>query len=126
MRVVRVTLVVIAVLLAGTMVAGAQPVTVTTKKLGAGSTSVSSCGSLSASAVTFNAKAGTLVGLTVRNLPVACNGGTLQAAATNSGGTDLGHGGPVTVAGGIAAVTSLSASPATSSVAQVRIVVAGP
>lgn len=95
------------------------------KKVGAGATAVTSCGTLSSAAVNYAVQAGAIQGLTISGLPATCNGGALTATLSQNG-TDGGHGGPVTVSSGTAAIATLSGNPTTSSVTDVRIVIQGP
>jgi hypothetical protein len=113
-------------LTAGVAVAAAASLNTQTKKLGAGSVAVGACGALTGVTVTYNVRDGNLIGLTVRNIPSSCSGARLSAAAADARSTDIGHGGPVVVAGGTAVVKQLSASPVATAVASVRVVLVGP
>jgi hypothetical protein len=94
-------------------------------KVGAGAISVTGCGSLSSAAVNYSVRAGLVQSFTISGLPATCNGGTLTATLSQNG-TDVGHGGPVTVSSGTASISTLSANPTASSVTDVRIAMQGP
>jgi len=106
---------------AGVAVAAAATLNTRTKTLGAGNVAVGTCGDLAGVTVTYNASNGNLIGLTVRNIPTTCNGARLSATTANTGGADVGHGGPIVVAGGTATLNQLSANPITTTVASVLV-----
>jgi hypothetical protein len=106
--------------------AGAKLLTPTSAtKVSAGAATVTSCGTLSSASVNYAVRAGTIQSFTISGLPAGCNGGSLTATL-NQSGTDVGHGGPVTVSSGIASIAALSANPAASNVTDVRIAILGP
>jgi hypothetical protein len=96
------------------------------KKLSGGTASVAACGSLATATVTYTVTAGNVTAVAVSGLPAACNGAALSVTLVSAANADLGHAGPVTVAGQSASFPSLSASPATASVASARLAATGP
>ena len=121
----RLSIVVTVLVLTGTVTASAAPTVPAGRKLAAGAAVVGPCGTLTGAQVSYNARSSTVLEVTVSNLPSTCNGARLSATASNVAGSNLGGGGPVTVAATRATVT-LSANPTTASATQVRIVLVGP
>ncbi len=106
-------------------VAGAAPQPPVSGKVAGGFAAVTPCGSVSAATVSWSVRGGSVVGVTVANLPSNCNGGRLSLTLTGSAAASLGGVGPATVAGGT--VTGvLSANPTASSVTGAQLVISGP
>jgi hypothetical protein len=83
--------------------AHAAPRTVTTKKLGAGSTAITPCGLVSAITVSYAVKAAKIVGVTLSNIPSGCFTGLLSVTLTQ-GTVDVGHAGPTAIVTGTLAL----------------------
>src|SRR5690349_15121532 len=81
----------------------ARPLTPSSTKLVAGSSAVTSCGTLTGVVTNFTISSNTVTAVLLTNIPAGCNGGSIKVAVTNAG-TSLGAGGPVTVTSGAATV----------------------
>lgn len=117
--------VIVAAFVISMSVSSASTLTTTTKKVASGVSGTAACGSLAGATVAYEGRNGNVVRAIVSGLPAACNGAQLSLTLTNNG-TDAGHGGPVTIAAQAASVSGLSATPVSTSVTDVRIVVVGP
>ncbi len=103
--------------LAGSLVANS-------KRVGAGRTTVTSCGDVSQIEVGYTVRSGTIQHITLSSIPGSCVGATMSLTlAQNS--TDVGHWGPSMVSGTTMALT-LSATPSATSPTIARIVMVGP
>ena len=109
----------------GAGLAEAAARSVTSRTLSAGRAAVAPCGSLDSATVGWRVADGQVTGVTVTNLPTACNGAALSATL-HASGTDVGHGGPVTISSGTAVIGGLSANPAPTSVSGVALSAVGP
>jgi hypothetical protein len=94
-----------------------------TGTLGAGQTSVTACDT--GFGATYTTVSGNVTAVSVTGIDGACVGGALSVRLTNSGGTSVGNGGPVTVSGGTATV-SIGAAPDADLVAGIRVSIEGP
>jgi hypothetical protein len=102
---VRLALIVIfaAAVLAGPLAALAASLNVT-GSLGAGSNSVAACDT--SFGATYTTVSGNVTAVNVTGIAPECAGGALSVTLTNSGGTALGSGGPTTISGTSANVTT--------------------
>ena len=105
-------------------IAQARVMTPSSTRLGAGTTSVTACGSLAGLGYSVANSTGSVTSLTFSGLPSSCNGASLSVRLTSSG-TSQGGGGPVTIVNGSANVT---VSPAVPNAAfnDIRLIVSGP
>jgi hypothetical protein len=107
-------------------VAEAAGTTTTSAKLGAGSSAVSPCGSLSAVTSSWTVSAGKVTAVTVGSIPAACNGATAAVTLVDSSSASVGAQSGVTVAAGSATFSSLSPTPASTTVAGIHVAIVGP
>lgn len=99
----------------------------TNRQVGGGFTAVASCGTMSAATVGWTVRASTaLVAAEVSGLPTACNGATASITFVNSSNTDIASRGGVTVSGGTAVFSTLTANPDPANVVNVHFSVNGP
>jgi len=107
-------------------VAVAGGVGTTSRTVSSASTSVSSCGSLSGIGVSWTATANVVTAVTLTSIPAACNGATLSVTFTGTANTSLGSAGPVTVTGTSQTLSSVTGSPASTSVTGAFVSAVGP
>lgn len=103
----------------------AAPLSVTST-LGAGRADVTACGDLALARTGYAVTAGTVQSVVVSAVPAGCEGARLQVTLVSSSGAALAIAGPVTVTGGVARFTALSAAPSPGAVARVDVVAVGP
>jgi hypothetical protein len=104
----------------------AQPLSATAKTISTAQAAVGACGSLASAVVGYTVVAGNVTKVALTALSAGCNGASVWVTLVNSANTDVGRGGPVTVASGGATFSSLSANPAAASVINVHLAAVGP
>lgn len=107
----------------GTGVASAAVLSPPTSRLGTGTAAVASCAS--SGMASWTDEAGSVTQVSITGLPAACNGATLSITLT-AASVDVGRGGPVTVSGGSATITALTATPSAGTVTDVHVSLVGP
>jgi len=113
----------VATLAAWTVVGAAASMTVSADSIGAAVANTPRCTSAALS-VLPNLSSGTVVSVTVANVPSACGGATLQATVNN--GVANASGSSVVPAAGGAVTVTLSGAPALVVADQIDLVVVGP
>jgi hypothetical protein len=99
--------------------------TVTSKKVAGGSATVTACGTLSATTVSWTTAAGNVTKLSLASIPSGCTGGTLGVTLHNAAGTALGAVASTTVTG-VSMTLTVTGSPAANAMAGAALVVSGP
>jgi hypothetical protein len=114
---------VLAIVLSGTVIGAAASLNLTTSTVGANRLAAPRCTTANLS-VLQNLTGSNVVSVTVSGLPVACGGGTLQAAVNN--GTANSTGSTAVPGGGGSVTVTLAAAVPVSEAAETDIVVVGP
>jgi len=98
--------------------------TITARDLSSGSAPITDCDT--SFGHSFTTSGGLVTQVTVSDIAAQCVGGQLSVRLTNSAGSSIGAGGPVTVSVTSAAVPISAPQPSGPSVAEIHIIVVGP
>lgn len=104
----------------------ATGVTATSNSVTSAYTAVSSCGALSGIAISWTVTADIVTSVTLTSIPPACTGGTLSLTFAGSAGAAQGSVAATTVTGSSQTFSSITGSPAASSVTGAYVSVVGP
>jgi hypothetical protein len=113
----------VGIALSGVLIGAAASLGLSSTTLGAATTSAPRC-TAAALSVIQNLSAGTVVSVTVGNLPAGCGGATLQVTVNN--GIANGSGSATVAAGGGSLTVTLGSAPAVRVADEIDIVLVGP